>query len=674
MSIFKKLMLLVIAIFLLLVITLNGAGYYFISKMGERSAAHTLERSSAAMQREIDAALEVQKSFISIVESSPLAQNIAWGNVDAVRAQAKAMIAGPAIDFATICDKNGVVVARGHSDEAGDQLSESRLSAQIPLKEGRVISGIEPGEVVKLTLASGIPLKYNGEIVGVAIIGLDLTSGKFVDNIKALLGVECTIFQGDTRVSTTIIRDGKPFVGTPLNNPDIYAKVVDKGEKVFSENVINNANYDSAYWAWKDMSGKNAGIFFVGTSRAIIEESKTAALIFFVVSGVIAGLLSIFLGAMVAKAITSPNRTATRYAENVAKGDLDGSLSVKNRDEVGVLAQALSTMVQNLKTMIVETEHKSKEAENQADKAMQAMSEAEKAKDEAESGQKALLRAAENVEVVVTRLSSAADNIRQQVEQSTESTVSQQERVTGSAAAMEQMNLAVLEVARAASVAAEGAERTRAKADNGANIVQNSINALTAVHTDAQALNAGMDLLGHQAENIGNIMTVISDIADQTNLLALNAAIEAARAGEAGRGFAVVADEVRKLAEKTMQATKEVADAISGIQQGTKNSIQAVNSTGSKLQDALDLVAQSGESLGEIVEEAVNMADQVRGIATSVEEQSATSEEIARALTSINQSATETATAMNESVDAVNDLAKQTQELQRLVYELRSEN
>ena len=672
MSIFKKLMFLVIGIFLILVFTLNGAGYYFISDMGEQTADRQVELSSTAMQREIDSALETQESFADILEHGPLGHDIAQGNTEAVRSLAKAMVAGPAIDFVTICDKNGVVIARGHSDEAGDQLGPNRLSAQAPLTEGRRISGIEPGKVVKLTLASGVPLKYNGEIVGAAIVGMDLSSGEFVNKIKNLLGVECTIFQDDTRIATTIIRDGKPFVGTPLNNPAIYDAVIGKNEKVHSENVIGGANYDSAYWAWKDMSGKNAGIFFVGISRELVDDTKNKALIFFVISGIIVGILVIALGTMVARAISTPIRTATRYAEDVAKGQLDGVLSVKTRDEVGVLATALNTMVQKLKAMILETEQKSKEAEAQAQKAMRAMAEAEKAKDDAEAGQQAILQAAGDVEEVVERLSSAADNIRRQVEHSTDSMATQQERVTGSAAAMEQMNIAVLEVARNASVAAEGAERTKNKADSGAQIVQNSINALTTVHTDAQALSVGMDKLGQQAENIGTIMTVISDIADQTNLLALNAAIEAARAGEAGRGFAVVADEVRKLAEKTMTATKEVADAISGIQQGTKESIHAVNSTGSNLQAAMELVAKSGESLAEIVEEAVNMSDQVRGIATSVEEQSATSEEITRALDSINQAATETASAMHESSDAVSDLAEQTRELQKLVQDLRA--
>jgi len=179
-----------------------------------------------------------------------------------------------------------------------------------------------------------------------------------------------------------------------------------------------------------------------------------------------------------------------------------------------------------------------------------------------------------------------------------------------------------------------------------------------------------MAKLGDQAEGIGRIMAVISDIADQTNLLALNAAIEAARAGEAGRGFAVVADEVRKLAEKTMAATKEVGDAIGGIQEGTRKNMNNVDRSVTTIGEATDLANQSGEALNAIVHLVERTSDQVRAIAAASEQQSAASEEINRSIEDVNVISNETADAMSQAAQAVMELAKQSQELKSLIEDM----
>jgi methyl-accepting chemotaxis protein len=158
-------------------------------------------------------------------------------------------------------------------------------------------------------------------------------------------------------------------------------------------------------------------------------------------------------------------------------------------------------------------------------------------------------------------------------------------------------------------------------------------------------------------------MNVINDIADQTNLLALNAAIEAARAGEAGRGFAVVADEVRKLAEKTMSATKEVGPAIVAIQNGARTNMEIVERTVQSVDASTDLAGRSGEALDEILGLVGATTERVQSIATAAEEQSAASEEINRSVAEINRIAEATADGMTEAIDAVNSIAEQTERL-----------
>ena len=404
------------------------------------------------------------------------------------------------------------------------------------------------------------------------------------------------------------------------------------------------------------------------------EITATANQGFMLSAGVFVAALALGLvfGNLIKRAIANPLVDITRKAALVAGGDLSQNFALARKDELGELASALEQMVINLRSRISEAEQKSREAEEQSLKAREAMEEANIAKEKAEQGQHAILTAAENVEQVVDRLSAATEQLSAQVEESSRGSDIQRERVSGSAAAMEEMNSTVIEVARNAGVASDNSERARTNAQDGAGIVRQSVEAIGTVQADTNELKQNMERLGDQAESIGTILTVISDIADQTNLLALNAAIEAARAGEAGRGFAVVADEVRKLAEKTMTATKEVGEAINGIQAGTRQSISTVERTSNNLDSTTELVKKSGEALTTIVRDIIDTADQVRAIATAAEEQSATSEEITRSLDEINNMAGETASAMQQSAQAVSELSIQAQELQRLVNELRT--
>ena len=279
---------------------------------------------------------------------------------------------------------------------------------------------------------------------------------------------------------------------------------------------------------------------------------------------------------------------------------------------------------------------------------------------------------AHNANEIADRLSTATEELSTQVEQASRGADQQTQRVSETATAMEQMNVSVLEVARNAGGASDTTTNAKSKAEHGADVVNKVVQGINQLHTQALALKSGMASLGDQAQSIGQIMTVISDIADQTNLLALNAAIEAARAGEAGRGFAVVADEVRKLAEKTMQATREVGSAIQGIQSGTAQNIDQVNNTVSTIEQTTELAGTSGAALSEIVVLVDQAADQAHSIAAAAEEQSATSDEINRSIEQINTISSETSSAMSQSAAAVTELAKQAQELKKLIAQMVS--
>ena len=403
-------------------------------------------------------------------------------------------------------------------------------------------------------------------------------------------------------------------------------------------------------------------------SRDIVGEANTIIVATIAISLVGGVLIAILLAA----AISNPVVKGVGFASAIAAGDFSRTLDIEQKDEIGLLANALRTMIATLKSKIDEAATQGKAAADEAARAQIAMKEAQAAKAQAERKAEGMLQAAQQLEGVVQVVSSASEELSAQIEQSSRGADEQSGRVRETATAMEEMNATVLEVARNAQQAADVSHQARQQAQEGSKIVTDAVNSIDAVHAQSIAIKEDMDALGKQAEGIGQIMSVIADIADQTNLLALNAAIEAARAGDAGRGFAVVADEVRKLAEKTMTATQEVGNAITGIQEGTRKNIHNVEQAGVSIEEAAKLSARSGESLKQILEFVQLVNDQVQSIATATEQQSAASEEINRSVEQVATISTETAQAMEQASSAVADLAQQSQALQKLIVEMKN--
>jgi len=419
----------------------------------------------------------------------------------------------------------------------------------------------------------------------------------------------------------------------------------------------------------------------INLSKSIAEKTRTTSftevnsdIILMIVFMAVTPTLAILLGLYLTYSILTPLKKGVIFAAAVAQGNLNEDLDVHQRDQIGHLADSLRVMVEALRSKISEAEQKGEEAHQESEKAKEAMTEADEARKKAEHAKaEGMLQAAQQLEAIVEIVTSASEQLSAQIEQSSHGAEEQSRHFGEAATSMEEMNATVLEVAKNASNAASTADQAKIKAEAGANVVSQVVQGIEKIQKQSHEMKNDMGSLGKQAEGIGQILNVISDIADQTNLLALNAAIEAARAGEAGRGFAVVADEVRKLAEKTMTATKEVGQAIRGIQDGTKKNIDNVERSGKTIEDVTKLASDSGESLKEIVKLSETTTDQVRSIATASEEQSSASEEINRNLVNVTQISSETADAMRQSAQAVSELANQAQTLKRLIDEMKSE-
>ena len=238
--------------------------------------------------------------------------------------------------------------------------------------------------------------------------------------------------------------------------------------------------------------------------------------------------------------------------------------------------------------------------------------------------------------------------------------------------AMEQMNMAVLDISKNAGDAAANSDNMRNTATDGQNIVEQVVSSISQVQKNSMDLRADMEKLSDEAQSINRIMTVISDIADQTNLLALNAAIEAARAGDAGRGFAVVADEVRKLAEKTMSATTEVGAAIENIQQSTRRNMEHVDRAVTSIEEVTGLAHTSGDRLRDIVEITTLSTDMVRAIATASEQQSASTAQINETVEAVDNTLKDVAMTIADANNAAKQLNGQMSEIRQLMDRLKS--
>jgi len=354
----------------------------------------------------------------------------------------------------------------------------------------------------------------------------------------------------------------------------------------------------------------------------------------------------------------------------VTKGELDACGKIAFTGELEAVRQDIATMVDKLNMSMAEAQAKGEEAGRQAAAAKKAMAEAHAEKERVDGMLETMKRVAADASEIADHLVSTSTELTAQAEEISRGAQVQSDRVHETATAMEQMNATVMEVARNASEAAEGADAAQKKATEGASTVKAVVEATEVVRTQTQDLTEGLGELGRRAEAIGRIMDVITDIADQTNLLALNAAIEAARAGDAGRGFAVVADEVRKLAEKTMSATKEVGDAIGGIQDGAAKSISVMGEATRSVERNSELTSTAGRILEEIVAIISNTADQVHSIATAAEEQSATSEQINSSTEEINRISAQTSESVAQSTHEIREVADLAEKLRKLVREL----
>lgn len=337
--------------------------------------------------------------------------------------------------------------------------------------------------------------------------------------------------------------------------------------------------------------------------------------------------LSIFLGWFISRGLSKGIASMLENVRNVASGQssLSTRLDETRKDELGALATGINHFIGKLQQLITSTRDASQQV-------------------------------------------SAGSSALNQIAQSTATSIEQaSSRCREVASAMTEMSASASEVAQQASEANKASEEARKAAKAGGATVDTSIKGMQRIQEAVTRSAQCVDTLGKRSEAIGQMTQVINDIADQTNLLALNAAIEAARAGEHGRGFAVVADEVRKLADRTTKATAEIAASIQQIQGETKLAVQAMSDGGEQVRAGADLSAKAGEDLERIVKSSDTVTSMIGTIATAATEQSSTTEQVSRALEEIAKVTADTKQSTQDSLDAIQTLNAKADQLDRII-------
>ncbi|MBW0235087.1 chemotaxis protein [Pseudomonas sp. D1HM] len=478
----------------------------------------------------------------------------------------------------------------------------------------------------QMIISIGTAVKKAGQTLGV--VGADLSLKTITDTINALN------FDG-MGYAFLVRQDGKILVHPDnalvmKNLKDIYPQDTPPISTDISEIQVNGQTRIVTFAPVKGLGSVN---WFIGLS--IDKEQAFAMLTTFRTSAIIATAIAVvliiaLLGLLI-RLLMQPLHVMTRAMQNIAEGegDLTRRLSVESRDEFGILGSAFNQFVERIHTSIGE-----------------------------------VASATEQVNEVALRVVSASNSSMLNSDE-------QASRTNSVAAAINELGAAAQEIARNAAQASHQASDARGLAEDGQQVVEHSIHSMQQLSHMLSTSSSHIEALNDKTVNIGQILEVITSISRQTNLLALNAAIEAARAGEAGRGFAVVADEVRNLAHRTQESAQQVQTMIEELQVSARNSVSTMEESQRHSQDSVEIANRAGERLIGVTARIGEIDGMNQSVATATEEQTSVVESINMDITEINTLNQEGVENLQSTLRACSDLEQQAARLKQLVGSFR---
>ena len=494
------------------------------------------------------------------------------------------------------------------------------------------------------------------------------------------------------------------------HNPDNLK--IDRNKISSESNLSGDNNYlltqmPSLY------KGKNYGNIVMGYSLVEVNKELSGKVYLLLITSSIIFIVGLGIIFIISSFLTKKIKILNDSAIKIGNGDLSAEINVNSEDEVGRLAQALKTMMEHIKvgsgsllSEKLKAEKATAEAESQRnnyalerDYLSEKIDEILEGMNKLAEGDLTVQLVSEKKDDVVGKLfcgfNQLVINIKQiitSVYESVIATASTSNQIYTSSEAMaaganeqsgqtsevvyaiEEMTRTIIDTTKNSSIAADAANKAGLIAKEGGKGVEETIEGMNRIAEVVKKSAITVQALGKSSDQIGEIVQVIDDIADQTNLLALNAAIEAARAGEQGRGFAVVADEVRKLAERTTKATKEIAMMIRKIQEDTEAAVLSMNEGTEEVEKGKTLADQAGKSLREIISGAEQVVDLVTQVAAASEEQSRAAEQISKSVEAISTVTRDSSAGIKQITHASVDLNNLTTNLQKLISKFRVDN